>query len=73
MRTVFFGSDNGGLSYGPYKKVVAIKSMNNYSNNEPHDPHGFKEQVKIKYEGTKAIAKKIPNGTVALMELLSNA
>ena len=55
------------------KQVVAIKSMNNYTNNKPHDPHGFKEQVKIKYEATKTIARKFPNGTVALMELLSNA
>ena len=47
--------------------------MNNYSNNKPNDPHGFKEQVKIKYKATKAIAGKFPNGTAALMELLSNA
>ena len=45
--------------------------MNNYTNNKPNDPHGFKEQVKIKYEATKAIAGKFPNGTAALMELLS--
>ena len=72
MRTVNFGSDNGGLSYGPYKQVVAIKSMDNYSNNKLHDPHGFKEQVKIMYKANKAIAGKFPNGTAALMELLSN-
>ena len=54
------GSDGGGLSYGPYKQVVAVKSINNYTNNEPYDPHGFKEQVKIKYETTKVVAKKIP-------------
>ena len=47
--------------------------MNNYTNNEPYDPHSFKEQVKIKYEATKAIAGKFPNGTATLMELLSNA
>jgi len=47
--------------------------MNNYTNNEPKDPHGFKEQVKIKYETTKAIARKFPNGAAALMELLSRA
>ena len=43
LRTVFFGGIDSGLSYGPYKQVVAIKSMNNYTNNEPYDPHGFKE------------------------------
>ena len=47
--------------------------MNTYTNNEPYNPHGFKEQVKIKYEATKAIAGKFLNGTAALIELLSNA
>ena len=47
--------------------------MNNYTNNKPQDPHGFKKQVKIKYKGTTAIAGKFPNETAALMELLSNA
>ena len=47
--------------------------MNNYTNNEPNDPHGFKEQVKIKYEATKAKARKFQNGTATLMELLSRA
>ena len=47
--------------------------MNNYTNNEPYDPHGFKEQIKIKYEDTKAIAGKFPNGTATLMEVLSKA
>ena len=73
MHTVYFSSDNSGLSYGPYKQVVAIKSMNNYTNNEPHNTRGFKDQVNIKYEATKAIAGKFPNGTAALMELLSNS
>ena len=71
MCTVCFGSDNGGLSYGPYKQDVVIKLLNTYTNNEPQDPHGYKEQVKIKYEATKAIVRKFPNGTAALMELLS--
>ena len=60
LRKVCFSSDDGGLSYRPYKQVVAIKLMNNYTNNKFQDPHGFKEQVKIKYEFTKAIAVKIP-------------
>ena len=47
--------------------------MNNYTNNEPCNPCGFKEQVKIKYEATKAVAGKFPNRTVTLMELLSRA
>ena len=71
LYTVSFGSNNSGLSYEPYKQVVAVKLMNNYTNNKPNDPRGFKEQVKIKYEVTKAVAGKFPNGTAALMELLS--
>ena len=72
MRTVCFGGDVGGLPYGPYKQVVVIKLLNSYTNNKPQDPHGFKEQVKIKYDNTKATAGKFPNGTVALTEILSN-
>ena len=56
-----------------YKQVVAIKSLNTYTNNKPQDPHGYKEQVKIKYKFTKAIVGKFPNETAALMELLSSA
>ena len=70
MCSICFGGDDGGLSYGPYKQVVAIKSLNTYTNNEPHDPHGFKEQVKIKFEANKAIVGRFPNGTTALIYLL---
>ena len=35
LRTVCFGSDDCGLSYGPYKQIVAVKLMDNYTNNEP--------------------------------------
>ena len=73
LHTVCFGSDDNGLSYGPYKQVIVVKSMNNYTNNEPYNLHDFKEQVKIKYEATKAIVRKFPNGTIALMKLLSKA
>ena len=66
----FFGSNNGGLSYAPYKKVVAVKLLNNYSNNKPHDPHSFKEEIKIKYNTIKAVAKKFPNRIAAITVLL---
>ena len=46
--------------------------MNNYSNNKLHDPHGFKEKVKIKYNTVKAIAGRFPNGTATMMTLLEN-
>ena len=73
MCSICFGGDDGGLSYGPYKQVVAIKSLNTYTNNDPNDPHGFKEQGKIKYEATKAIVGRFPDGTAALTHLLSKA
>ena len=73
MRTICFGGDDGGLSYRPYKKVVAIKLLNTYTNNEPQDSHGYKEQINIKYKATKAIVGKFPNRTAALMKLLSKA
>ena len=47
--------------------------MNTYTNNKPNDPYGFKEQVKIKFEATKAIVERFPDGTESLMHLLSNA
>ena len=56
LHTVCFRSDDGGLSYGPYKQVIEVKLMNNYSNNKPHDYHGFKEEVTIKYDAIKAVA-----------------
>ena len=73
LRSICFGGNDGGLSYAPYKQVVPINSLNTYTNNDPNDPHGFKEQVKIKFETTKAIVGRFPNGTAALMHLLSNA
>ena len=47
--------------------------MNTYTNNNPQDSHAYKEQVNIKYEATKAIVGKFPNGTAALIKLLSKA
>ena len=70
VRTICFESNGVGLSFGPYKQVVAVKSMNNYSNNKPHDPHGFKEEVKIKYDAVKAVAGSFPNRIAAMMTLL---
>ena len=45
--------------------------MHNYSKNKPHDPHGFKEEVKIKYNAVKAVAGNFLNGTATMMELLA--
>ena len=68
---IIFGDDDGDLSYTPYKQVVTVKLLNNFSNNKLHDPHGFKEEVKIKYNSVKAITGKFPNGTAAMMVLLA--
>ena len=65
MRSICFSSSKGGLSYGPYKQVVAIKLLNTYTNDNSRDPHGFKEQVKIKFEATKAIVGKFSNAEPA--------
>ena len=45
--------------------------MINCTNNESYNPHIFQEQVKTKFEATKAIAGRFSNGTAVLMELLS--
>ena len=48
LQTVCYGSDDGGLSFKPYKNVVVVKSLNNFSNAKPNDLYGFKEELKIK-------------------------
>ena len=48
-----------------------MKLLNHFSNNKPHDPHGYKEEVKIKYDSVKVIAGNFPNGTTAMMVLLA--
>ena len=49
---------------------MAIKSLNNFTNANPSDPHGFKEELKIKYEALLAVVGKFPNGTGPILELL---
>ena len=48
-----------------------MKSMNNFSNNKLYKPHGYKEEVKIKYDSVRAIAGKLPNETAAMMALMA--
>ena len=62
--------DDGSLSYESYYKVEAVKLINNFSNNKLYNPHGYKEEVKVKYNFVKAITEKFPNGTAAMMALL---
>ena len=44
-----------------------MESMNNYSNKKLHDPHGFKEEIKIKYDAVKVVIEKFPNWTDSMM------
>ena len=50
---------------------MIVKSLNNFINSKPHDTHGFKEKVKIKFDSVKAIAKTFPNGKAVMMILLA--
>ena len=50
--------------------VVAVKSLNNFTNAKPNDPHRFKEELKIKYDTVLAVVGKFPNGTGPMLELL---
>ena len=70
LETVCYGSDNEGLSFKPYKNVVVVKSLNNFSNAKPNNPHGFKEELKIKYDDVLAVVEKFLNGTGPMLELL---
>ena len=47
-----------------------VKSLNNFSNAKPNDPHGFKEELKIKYDTVLAVVGKFLNGTGPMLELL---
>ena len=50
VRKVCYRSKDRGLSFKTFKITVAIKLLNNFTNANPRDPHGFKEELKIKYE-----------------------
>ena len=70
VQTVCYGSKDRGLSFIPYKNVVVVKSLNNFTNAKPNATHGLKEDLKIKYDATLAIVSKFLNGTGPMMELL---
>ena len=55
LKLICYESDNGGLSHKPYKVVVPVKSLRNFINPREDNPHGFKEEVKVKYNATMAI------------------
>ena len=70
LQTVCDGSDDWDLSYKLYKNVMVVKSLNNFSNAKPNDPHGFKEELVIKYDAVLAVFGKSSKGTGPMMELL---
>ena len=45
--------------------------MNNFTNAKPNDPHGFKEELKIKYEAVLAVVGKFTNMTGPMLALLA--
>ena len=50
--------------------VVVMKSLQNFSNLKPNDPHTFKEELKIKIGTISAIIRKFPIRTGVLEYLL---
>ena len=65
-----YESNDNGLSYKPYKVVVAVNSLYSSTNLRADDPHGFKEEVKVKQHATMAIVGKFPNGIAFVEQLL---
>ena len=45
--------------------------MNNFSNAKPNDPHGFKEELNIKYDAVLAVIVKFLNRTEPMLELFA--
>ena len=58
------------MSFKSHKNVLAVKLLNNFSNTKLSDPHGFKEELKTKYDAILAVVGKSPNGTGPMAELL---
>ena len=63
LNIISYECNDDGLSHKPYKIAVAVKLLHNYSNPKSTNPHGFKEDRKVKYETTLAIVGKFLNGT----------
>ena len=55
LNVICYESNDGCLFHKPYNIAIAVKALQNYNNLKPNDPHGFKEELKIKYEATLAI------------------
>ena len=72
LRDICNGSDDGGLSYQPFKAVVAIKGVCNFTNPDVSNPHLYKKELRIKYEAMKAICGNFPFGTETLVFVMKN-
>ena len=58
LHNICNGSNDGGLSYQPFKVIVALKLLNLFSSQDVTNVHYFKKELKVKYEATKAICGK---------------
>ena len=67
LRDICNGSDDGGLSYQPFKAIVAIKGVCNFTNPDVSNPHVYKKELRTKYEAMKAVAGRLPFGTETLV------
>ena len=67
LRDICNGSDDGGLSYHPFKIVVAMKSLCNFTNSDVGNPHLYKKELRTKYDTTKAVCGHFPFGTETLV------
>ena len=72
LRTICYGNDDGGLSYRPYKAVIAAKGLTTYVTSNPADPHGFKDELRTRYNAALALTGKFPNGTVFMEQALAD-
>ena len=70
LRDICNGSDDGGLSYSPFKVIVALKGLCNYTNSDVRNPHVYKKELRTKYHATKAICGSFPFGTKILLYVL---
>ena len=70
LRDICNGSDDGGLSYHPFKVVAALKALCNFTNPDVSNPHVFKKELRTKYHATKAICGSFPFGTAILLFIL---
>ena len=55
----------------PTRRLLQLNHIHNFTNSKPEDPHGYKVELKVRYNATTAIARKLPNRTGFLVKLLT--